>query len=127
MSFLNTIFGSDSDQGQPNVDWVQITSLAQVDEIVSLSYDLPIAIFKHSTRCGISRMVLKKFENDFDRATKVTMYFLDLLAYRDISNAISEKFAITHQSPQLLLIKEGKAVYDASHSDIEAAILVDKA
>jgi bacillithiol system protein YtxJ len=50
--------------------------------------------------------------------SKVTPYFLDLLEHRDISNEIVIRFGVVHQSPQLILIKDGKAVYNASHSDI---------
>jgi bacillithiol system protein YtxJ len=87
---------------------------------MELSHQQPVAIFKHSTRCSISRMALKQFENEFDLEGSVTPYFLDLINYRDISNEIATRFEVYHQSPQLLLIKEGKSIYDASHSDIDA-------
>jgi bacillithiol system protein YtxJ len=126
MGFLNNIFGSNLEPLQPNINWIPLTSLAQLDEITSLSFERPIAIFKHSTRCGISRMALKTFENDFDPDTKVTAYFVDLLAHREVSSAISEKFNVVHQSPQLLLVKDGKSVYDVSHGEIDAEALADK-
>jgi len=77
----------------------------------------------------VSRMVLKQFENEYDVETlhcNVPTYFLDLLAHRDISNEIAARFNVFHQSPQLLLIKEGKSVYDVSHSDIDAVELKEK-
>jgi bacillithiol system protein YtxJ len=94
-----------------------------LNEIMELSHQQPVAIFKHSTRCSISRMALKQFENEFDLEGSVTPYFLDLINHRDISNEIATRFEVYHQSPQLLLIKEGKSVYDASHSDIDAVEL----
>ena len=120
MSLFKNMFGDleDSEAPKNNVNWKRLTNLNQLDEIIALSAETPVAIFKHSTRCGVSRMVLKQFENEFRPDTKVTPYFLDLLANRDVSNAISEKFNVMHQSPQLLLIKGGKSVYDASHGDI---------
>jgi bacillithiol system protein YtxJ len=87
---------------------------------MEISHQKPVAIFKHSTRCSISRMALKQFENEFDLEGSVMPYFLDLINYRDISNEIATRFEVYHQSPQLLLIKEGKSIYDASHSDIDA-------
>jgi bacillithiol system protein YtxJ len=90
---------------------------------MELSHQQPVAIFKHSTRCSISRMALKQFENEFDMEGIVTPYFLDLINHRDISNEIATRFEVYHQSPQLLLIKEGKSIYDASHSDIDAVEL----
>ena len=71
-------------------------------------------------------MALKQFESEFDLEDKVYVYFLDLLEYRDISNEIASRFNVYHQSPQLLLIKEGKSVYDVSHSDIDAGELKRK-
>src|SRR6478672_5715441 len=105
------------------VEWVPLTYLNQLDTIITESNTKPVIIFKYSTRCGISRMVLRQFENEFDVHDELTPYFLDLLQYRDISKAIESKFAVRHESPQLILIKEGKVVYDASHGDIAAGDL----
>jgi bacillithiol system protein YtxJ len=105
------------------MNWNALTDLEQLNEIISLSNEKPVVIFKHSTRCSISRMALKQFENEFDFSDKVTPYFLDLIAHREISNGIASRFGVMHQSPQLLLIKEGKSVYDVSHSDISADAL----
>ena len=71
-------------------------------------------------------MVLKEFESDFDLDEKVTPYFLDLLGHRDVSNAIAKRFKVEHQSPQLLLIKNGVAIYDVSHSAIDSEDLKSK-
>jgi bacillithiol system protein YtxJ len=101
------------------IDWKLLVNLIQLDEIVSSSYEKPVLIFKHSTRCGISRMALKQFENEFDLEDVITPYFLDLLNHRDVSNEIASRFSVAHQSPQILIIKEGNAVYNASQSDIE--------
>lgn len=121
MSFIKNIFGgSDEEKPQSKMDWVSLTDLGQLHEITDLSHENPVVIFKHSTRCSISRMALKQFENEFTLKNKVTPYFLDLLNHREISNTIATMFDVVHQSPQLILLKEGKAIYDASHSDIDA-------
>ena len=125
MTLFNSIFG-DSENKNTNtskINWIALTDLGQLNEIMDLSHEQPVAIFKHSTRCSISRMALKQFENEFDLEGSVTPYFLDLLNHRDISNEIATRFEVYHQSPQLLLIKEGKSIYDASHSDIDAVEL----
>ncbi|MCW2119651.1 bacillithiol system redox-active protein YtxJ [Flavobacterium sp. 7A] len=126
MSFLKNIFGGDDTPKQENnkMNWTALTDIAQLNEIAAS--EKPVAIFKHSTRCSISRMALKQFENEFDSEAEVTPYFLDLLEHRDISNEIAAKFGVFHQSPQLIVIKNGKAVYDASHSDIDAVELKSK-
>ncbi|MDN3586955.1 bacillithiol system redox-active protein YtxJ [Pedobacter aquatilis] len=99
--------------------WVNLTSIEQLDEIKSAEgFSL---IFKHSTRCSISMMARKNFELDWDVIPADTkLYFLDLITYREISNKIAEVFQVTHQSPQILLIKNGDCVLEASHSDISA-------
>jgi bacillithiol system protein YtxJ len=125
MTLFKSIFG-DSENKNTNtskINWIELTDLGQLNEIMDLSHEQPVAIFKHSTRCSISRMALKQFENEFDFEGSVTPYFLDLLNHRDISNEIATRFDVYHQSPQLLLIKKGKSIYDASHSDIDAAEL----
>ena len=126
MSFIKNIFGTSGDENpQSKMDWVALTDLGQLNEITDLSHENPVVIFKHSTRCSISRMALKQFENEFTLKDKVTPYFLDLLNYREISNTIASKFEVVHQSPQMIVVKEGKAIYDASHSDIDASRLTD--
>jgi len=125
MTLFKSIFG-DSENNNSNaskINWIELTDLGQLNEIMDLSHQQPVVIFKHSTRCSISRMALKQFENEFDLEGSVTPYFLDLINHRDISNEIATRFEVYHQSPQLLLIKEGKSIYDASHSDIDAVEL----
>jgi bacillithiol system protein YtxJ len=83
----------------------------------------PVLIFKHSTRCSISRFALKQFENEFDLQDKITPYYLDLLNHRDISNEIGFQFNVQHQSPQILLLKNRVVVYHTSHENIDATEL----
>ena len=128
MSIFNNLFGN-SDKQTPitsKIDWNLLTDLGQLNEIITLSNEKPVLIFKHSTRCSISRMALKQFENEFDLQAKVTPYFLDLLEYRSISNEIATRFNVMHQSPQLLLIKNGIVIYHVSHDSIDAQELKNK-
>jgi bacillithiol system protein YtxJ len=128
MSIFNSLFGNSEEKKvtASKINWIPLTNLDQLNEIVALSNEKPIAIFKHSTRCSISRFALKQFENEFALEDKVDAYFLDLIEYRDVSNEIANRFQVVHQSPQLLLIKNGQSVYDASHSDIDAGDLVER-
>jgi bacillithiol system protein YtxJ len=131
MSVFSNIFGSSDEQDKLNskINWIPLEFIGQLDELVAFSNEKPAVIFKHSTRCSISRFALKQFENEFDVETlqfNVSTYFLDLLEHRDISNEIASRFGVYHQSPQLLLIKEGKSVYDVSHSEIDAGELKAK-
>ena len=121
---LNVLKQTDSPKS--NVNWTELTDVAQLMEIAAISNEKPVIIFKHSTRCSISRMALKQFEREFDLNDTVDAYFLDLIAHRDISNEIASTFNVYHESPQLILIRNGKAIYDVSHSDIDAAALKAK-
>jgi bacillithiol system protein YtxJ len=128
MSVFNYIFGKSANEEPSNskINWIQLGHLDQLDKIVAFSSQKPIVIFKHSTRCSISRMVLKRFESEYDLDESIDTYFLDLLEHRDISNEIASRFGVYHQSPQLILIKDGKAIYDVSHESIDAGELKAK-
>lgn len=121
MSIFNSIFGEPKpNSNSSNIDWIPMEDLGKIDEIITLSQEKPVIIFKHSTRCSISRMALKNFENEYDLGENVTPYFLDLISFREVSNEIASRFNVVHQSPQLLLIVGGKSVYNVSHSSIDA-------
>ena len=119
MSFFSKLFNEESSNTN-KIEWIPLETIEQLDTIVQESYEMPVLIFKHSTRCSISRFALKRFESEFDLQGKVITYFLDLLNYREISNEIAVKFGVQHQSPQVLLLKNGKVVYHDSHDGIEA-------
>lgn len=106
--------------------WREITSIQQLDDIIAESQNNKVAIFKHSTSCGISRMVLRNFKSDIDSAVnnKTIVYYLDLLSYRSISNAIAEKFGVIHESPQLIVIENGSVKHNSSHHSINATQVI---
>ena len=118
MGFFNGLF-SENSESTNNIHWIKLTEVEQLASLITQSNKKPVLIFKHSTRCGISRMALKSFEReyDLDEAT-IALYFLDLLKYREISNEIAEKFNIYHQSPQVLVIKDEKVSYHDSHYSV---------
>lgn len=124
MSFFKRLFSSSEPSKEIDFDWIPLNDLQQLDEIITHSYEKTVVIFKHSTRCSISRFALKRFENDFHYPIgQIEPFYLDLLSFRDISNEIARKFEVKHQSPQILVIKNGKAVYSASHENINVGIL----
>jgi bacillithiol system protein YtxJ len=127
MSIFNSIFGDPKpNSNSSNITWTPMEHLGQIEEIIALSEQMPVIIFKHSKRCSISRMALKNFENEYDLGESVAAYFLDLISFREVSNEIASRFNVVHQSPQLLLIVGGKSVYDVSHSSIDAQELKSK-
>lgn len=104
-----------------HVNWIPLKSLNQLEEINEISKNESVAIFKHSPRCGISNMVIRLFEKKFDESmSNLKVYYLDLLNFRELSNEVGYKYQILHESPQLLVIKNGIAVTHSSHYDIAA-------
>jgi len=116
--------GEKKEKEEVNVPWNRLSSLEQLEIISEESKTKPVAIFKHSTRCGISRMVLRNFESSYALdPSQMKLYFLDLLANRDVSDEVGFRFQVLHQSPQLLIIKNGHAVAHAAHHGIQAGEL----
>lgn len=103
--------------------WKNLTTEAQLDHLIKESYERPVFIFKHSTRCGISSMVLRRFESELKTTDDYGMYYLDLLAFRSLSDKVSERFQVWHQSPQLIVIRNGQLAHHSSHHSISARVL----
>lgn len=108
------------------MNWNKLTEARQINEIKALSAEKPVLIFKHSTRCSISSMSLDRLLRKWKDADleKVTPYFLDLIAHRELSELVAREFDVPHESPQVLLIKNGGAIYDNSHFGISYAELM---
>ena len=103
------------------LQWVRLTSEDQLREVTKESLDKPVLIYKHSTRCGVSNIALKRLEKDsFALSNMVKPYFLDLILYRQISNDVADYYQIRHESPQVLIIQNGSCIYHSSHIAISA-------
>ncbi|CAH0994876.1 hypothetical protein EMA8858_00989 [Emticicia aquatica] len=102
------------------MNWNNLTSEVQLEEIKKESHNQAVMILKHSTTCSISATALSRLERAWkdENAKGLKPYYLDLLKLRPISNKIAEEFDVEHESPQVLIIKNGKSIYDASHFDI---------
>jgi len=121
MGLFNKIFGSSTEQKEEKVlPWIFLTSENQLEEITRKSFEKTQVIFKHSTRCSISSISMNKFVKNYSIPVEdADLYYLDLLNYREVSDEVGYKFQVMHQSPQVLVIKHGEAVYDASHYAIQ--------
>lgn len=108
------------------MNWIQLNSIEQLDLIQEASYKKPQLIFKHSTTCSISKMAYSRFERA-EAPNTIDFYYLDLLKFRAISNAIAEKFKVHHESPQVVLIKNGECTYDESHYGIMMDEVIEQA
>lgn len=126
MTLLNKLFGAQEPKEERNLPWISLDRLSQLDTIIEKSNEKAQLIFKHSTRCGISRMVLRQFEAEYALSTDAAdLYYLDLLKHRNISNEIASRCQVYHESPQLLIVKNGQVVKQASHSDITGLNLLE--
>lgn len=106
------------------MDWNNLTDINGIEAIKERSKTVPCLIFKHSTTCSISAVAKFRLESDWDFSTKdLEPYYLDLLNHRDVSNQIAREFQVHHESPQVLLIRDGECTYDASHLGITIAEL----
>lgn len=105
------------------MNWINLTNIEQLQEINAQSYNRSQVIFKHSTRCSISSMVLSRLERS-DAPADIDFYLLDLIKHRDVSNKVAEAYHVHHESPQILLIKSGECTLDESHYGITMDALV---
>jgi len=122
MGLFNGLFGKTNDETKKEakqLPWKPLVSVDQLEEIAEKSNTRTQLIFKHSTTCGISRMVLNTFKANYDFTKDLfDLYYLDLHSNREVSNETSNKFEVMHQSPQLLVIRDGIVVAHSSHGGI---------
>lgn len=125
MSFFKNIFKENANTSKEEIKetakFYTLDKMEQFDEIDEISQTKLVVLFKHSTRCSISRMALKQFDAEFNYPEeKIDWYLLDLLNHRDLSNEIASRYNVMHQSPQIIVIRNGKAVFNESHDSISA-------
>jgi bacillithiol system protein YtxJ len=106
----------------------ELTNQNQISEIDALSASKPVIIFKHSKRCSISSAALNRFEKLYSNedSNELPAYYLDLIKHRDISNLLAQHYKVEHQSPQTLLIQNGKCTHHASHFEIDLDEIRDR-
>lgn len=120
MGIFDSVFGKkeNTTTKKKALPWIPLEAMDQLEAIAEKSNGRPQVIFKHSNTCGISRMVLNMFEGSYDMDLDIDLYFLTIQNHRDISNRIAEKFDVLHESPQLLVIKNGEVTFHTSHGAI---------
>ena len=127
MGLFKNLFSAknESNENQNQSNGLSVYKLTKVEQLASLkeiSNEKLVLIFKHSTRCGISRMVWNQFQAQANfPEDQVALFYLDLLSYRSVSDAVAEEFRVFHQSPQLIILSNEEVVHHASHSSITAS------
>ena len=96
---------------------IDLTDMQEIANIKQRSFEKPQIIFKHSTTCGISSVALNRFKNSTTFA-EADYYILDLRKHRDISQLVAKTFEVQHESPQVIVVKDGNAIYHESHFSI---------
>jgi bacillithiol system protein YtxJ len=117
MSWKDFFKGSGEPASVAKAPWKTLTQESQIQEIIELSHEKPQLIFKHSTRCSISVMAKSRMDSEWN-LENVEPWYLDLLSYRNVSNAVASQMGVQHESPQTILLKDGLVVYDSSHNAI---------
>lgn len=119
MGLLDKLFGASERSEERRLPWVPLEESKQLEELDSRSYDRPQLIYKHSTTCGISSMVLGMFSRSYSlEDDQMDLHFLDIHYSRPLSNEIATRYGVRHESPQLILVREGQAVLNRSHGSI---------
>jgi len=123
MGLLDKIFKGNEDgtKEKSKFPWTDLTDKDQITIAKEESKNKTVGIFKHSTSCGISKMVLRNFESQFEENENTKLYFLDLRKHRDVSNAVADELNVRHESPQFIILQNEEVVHHASHQDIDAA------
>jgi len=108
------------------MNWKRITTTEHLSQLEEESRDNSVLIFKHSTRCSISDSALGRLQRNWkeENAEQMSCYYLDLIQFRDLSNRVAEKYGIRHESPQALIIRDGKCVFSQTHSQIRLSDLL---
>ncbi|MFT6746698.1 MAG: bacillithiol system protein YtxJ [Glaciecola sp.] len=102
------------------MDFINLNQIAQLEQINEQSKNKAQVLFKHSTRCSVSSFAKRILQNEFsdELGEKFDIHYLDLIAHRDLSNTIADKYNVEHASPQMLVIINGSCIYNSSHSDV---------
>jgi len=107
------------------MNWNEITQDKTIEDIINCSAQKHQLIFKHSTRCSISSMAKNRLERS-EAPSLVEFYYLDLIKFRSISKQIEERFHVKHESPQVLLIRNGECIYEESHNGISMDEIIEQ-
>ncbi|SMO53679.1 bacillithiol system redox-active protein YtxJ [Gracilimonas mengyeensis] len=125
MGFFDTLFGGEGeDNASSTINWENIHSEEELDDILMASNQKPQVIYKHSPRCATSFFALKNLKAlSAEDARKADFYLVDVIAERSISNLVAEKLGIRHESPQLFIIKNGDVQWHGSHHQVNSDVV----
>jgi bacillithiol system protein YtxJ len=105
------------------VQWKEITSQNEWNELFEGSSQKPVVILKHSTACPVSSNALDEYESYLQKEPNpgVEYVLVKVIESRPVSNQIAEDTGVKHASPQILYIKNKEAVWNTSHWSVTRA------
>lgn len=106
------------------MNWNILSTEEELTAVLEKSFTRPQVIFKHSTRCSISSMVKSRLEKE-EAPAHIDFHYLDLIAFRSLSNKIAEDLQVHHESPQVILLQNGEPSFDESHMAIRMNDIVE--
>ena len=124
MGIFDKIFGGNNEESTKTnsgeLEWFNLGSIDDLNAALEFSKEQPILLFKHSTRCSISSSAMDRFKRNWNGSeVNVRAFYLDLLNHKDVSAEIAERLNVEHQSPQMIIVKDGIAVFSATHMNID--------
>ena len=124
MGIWDSVFGNakeKSDDHRQPVKWIELTGSQELNQLIEDSYSKPQLIFKHSMACGVSGMTKRRFESEAgNNVDRLAFHLLVIQKNRNLSNQVAVQFQIRHESPQVLIVKEGSVIAHASHWQIDS-------
>jgi len=110
------------------MNWIELNSKEILEEARKTSHQEPAVLLKYSNRCSLSSLTLDRLERSWieDEMTGIKTYFLDLIAYRGISDLVAQMFDVRHESPQVLLIYKGECIFHTSHFAVSYETIKDQ-
>lgn len=126
MSIFDTVKEVFTSSGRADF-WNDLDNISQIKAAISASEHRPQLIYKHSSRCSVCFFAKKQVEEIPETMREqLDLYFVDVIGWREVSDAIAEEFSITHESPQLLIIYDRAVVWHGSHREIQSNVITDK-
>lgn len=131
MGIINNIFGKKEaakENSSNGIEWLSLNSNDELTSAIEASMETPVLLFKHSTRCSISSSALSRVTRSWNNSeVNVKPYLLDLIAHREVSAEIADRLNVVHQSPQMIIVHKGKAIFNSSHMEINFSDVVKHA
>jgi len=120
-------FGKNKKQDKENETLIkEVTNSGEFESLLKNSHSSPVFFLKHSTRCPISKWAFDELvEAEKKMARHASFAFLDLIAFREVSNFIAHQTGIKHESPQLFYFNDGEVKEVLTHQDVKATAIAD--